>query len=115
MDIVKYPRGFVEHTHDLMLNISSNTTVVPDDDATRPFADIVSEEGIPMIAAKEAVDIGVDTNSASRKITKKQRARIVQTRNRAKGVGCEKLLPKTTVLPKARLRTRIEEKNPIRG
>ena len=35
--------------------------------------------------------------------------------NRAKGVGCEKLLPKTTVLPKARLRTRIEEKNPIRG
>ena len=69
VDAFKHARGFAGHIRDLMLNISSKTTVVPGNDATRPFAKIVSKEGIPMKPAQEGVGIRVDTNPTSKRIT----------------------------------------------
>ena len=46
---------------DLRLEISTKTTVVPDNEATRKVARILTQAGIPMKTAKAGVDIGVDT------------------------------------------------------
>lgn len=83
-NVVKCARGFAEHASDLLLNISDKTTVVLNNGATKTFAGMMSREGIPMKAAADGNDIGADTSSASRSTTKTQRARIVQTRSRAK-------------------------------
>ena len=67
-----------------MLDISDKTTVVPDNTHTQLFAKIVSRIGIPMSVNSEGVDIGVDTSSAARRSTKKQTARVKQTKHRAR-------------------------------
>ena len=76
--------GFAKFARDLKLDISDKTTVVPDNVHTRQFAKNASQLGVPMKVSKEGTDIGVDCSSASKRSTKKQRARAAQTAARAK-------------------------------
>ena len=93
-EAIKYAKDFARHARGLLLTISDKTTAVPDSNATRKFASMAQRLNIPMKVAKEGVDIGVDTSSASRRTTKKQKARITQTRHRATRVAL--LARKTT-------------------
>ena len=55
----------------LRLDISDNTTVIPDNVHTRMFASIANQLGIPMKVDTQGVDIGVGSSAASRRATKK--------------------------------------------
>ena len=85
---------FAKFARDLKLDISDKTTVVPDNVHTRQFAKNASQLGVPMKVSKEGTDIGVDCSSASKRSTKKQRARAAQTAARAKRTAL--LAKKTT-------------------
>ena len=56
---------------DLRLEISTKTTVVPDNESARKVARILTQSCIPMIA-KAGVDIGVDTAAGQKRSIKKQ-------------------------------------------
>ena len=78
-----FARDFFKLAEDLKLDISDKTTVVPYNVHTRLFARIANRIGISVKVDKDGVDIGVDTSSAARRATKKQRARVALTTSRA--------------------------------
>ena len=103
---VEYAKDFAQMVSALQLTISDKSMVVPDSAHTQAFARKVTSIGIPMKVEGIGVDIGVNTSSAARRTTKKQRERIGQTRRRAARIGFlarrnakARMLATTTVSP----------------
>ena len=80
---LRFAIDFATMFNDLRLEISTKSTVVPDNDATRKVARILTQSGIPMKTAKAGVDIGVDTAAVQKRSVKKQSERIKDTKKNA--------------------------------
>ena len=84
---VSYAEHFKEWTDKLQMGISGKSTVVPNSTEAKSFARIVNRSGIPMKAAAQGVDIGVDTSAANVRCTRKQRQRVSATVKNARRVS----------------------------
>ena len=84
---LRFAINFATMFKDLHLEISTKTTVVPDNESTRKVARILTQSGIPMKTDKAGVDIGVDTAAGQRRSIKKQSGRIKETKKNAGRIG----------------------------